>query len=49
MTETWSHWCLYQDLVALPVHTPKCPDCGALDLKRARVITPGVGDTEAAQ
>ena len=35
---TWGHFCYNQMPTTLPVSTPRCPECGALDLSCARVI-----------
>ena len=39
MTDTWGHWCYEQESVRLPVSTPRCPQCGALNLEGAKVKT----------
>lgn len=36
VSETWSHWCYDQSPVALPVETPRCPQCGALNLSKQK-------------
>jgi hypothetical protein len=32
--DLWGHWCHEQRPTELPTTTPRCPTCGALNLRR---------------
>lgn len=32
--QTWGHWCYEQEPTVLPTTIPRCPQCGAINLRR---------------
>lgn len=46
---TWGHWCYEQQPTRLPVTTPRCPQCGALNLNDTHTPHPARGLLGAEQ